>query len=56
MLPVTPISITTVGVPDYNKNSFGIKYVKTKGGKFWCEEHQSWEDESTHTAPSGVGR
>ena len=46
----------TVGVPDYNKNSFGIKYVKTKGGKFWCEEHQSWEDESTHTAPSGVGR
>jgi len=46
-----------VGVPDYNKNSFGIKYVKTnKNGQFWCEQHQAWEDESTHTAPSGVGR
>ena len=46
-----------VGVPDYNNNSFGIKYVKTnKNGQFWCEQHQAWEDESTHTAPSGVGR
>jgi len=45
-----------VGVPDYNKNSYGIKYVKTNKGKFWCEEHQAWEDEQSHTAPSGVGR
>jgi len=45
-----------VGVPDYNKNSFGIKYVKTnKAGQFWCEQHQAWEDEQSHTAPSGVG-
>jgi hypothetical protein len=46
-----------VGVPDYNKNSFGIKYVKTnKNGQFWCEQHQAWEDESTHTPPAGVSR
>ena len=45
-----------VGVPDYNKNSYGIKYVKTKGGKFWCEQHQSWETEQSHNQPpSGVG-
>ena len=46
----------TVGVPDYNKNSFGIKYVKTKAGKFWCEQHQAWETEQSHSQPpSGVG-
>jgi len=46
----------TVGVPDYNKNSFGIKYVKTKAGQFWCEEHQAWESEQSHNQPpSGVG-
>ena len=48
----------TVGVPDYNKNSFGIKYVKTnKNGQFWCEQHQAWETEQSHNQPpSGVGR
>ena len=45
-----------VGVPDYNKNSYGIKYVKTNKGKFWCEAHQAWEAAHSHTAPSGVGR
>ena len=46
----------TVGVPDYNKSSFGINYVKTKAGQFWCEEHQAWESEQTHNQPpSGVG-
>jgi len=45
-----------VGVPDYNKNSYGIKYVKTKAGKFWCEQHQTWETEQSHNQPpSGVG-
>ena len=45
-----------VGVPDYNKNSYGIKYVKTKGGQFWCEQHQAWETEQSHNQPpSGVG-
>ena len=38
------------------KNSFGIKYVKTKAGKFWCEQHQEWETEQSHNQPpSGVG-